>query len=958
MHSPINDYVCMKPIILLILLFLISFPLQAQQGIPYVYNYSKNDFNAAGRNWAIATDSQGNIYAGNSNGLLRFNGSEWQLYSLPGNRIVRSVFCDKDERIYVGSFEEFGFFENNHVGELIYTSLSDSADYVFHNDEIWNIVSYQEKIYFRSFTAYFTFDGKSVKTVSLPFTLVYLASVDDVLYGYLLDQGLCRFDDGDFTLIYPKEQFGNSNIVAFLPFTDEKKLLFSTVNGIFIAEDEKCSLWDNEVNEKLKLAVINRVEMTKDSTYIIGTILDGIYALNKQGHLLWRINTESGLANNTVLALDCDNDNNIWVALDNGISYIRSNSNLRFINSFKQNIGYVYSALVKDGYLYLATNQGLFCSDEKNPLENMQLINKTEGQAWDLSLIDGQLFCGHNEGTFEISGQHATQISSIKGGTTICKGEIHGQEVLVQSTYTYLVIYKRNHANRWVFSHAVQGFMHPVRFIEIDGQGNIWAQHFYKGLYRIKLNPDLLSVAQMTLINLPGSVAKEQSVINLFKIRGRVAFSNNNGFFTYDDLTDSIKPFVYLNDQLAGIKGIRKSIAVNDDQYWLVCPDRFLLVDFNKRGAKVMQEVPFSLLYNDLPDKDENIVVLPDNKYLFCLNNGVAILDNHWETFFPKWERKLRIERIESRHNDNLLLLPLHPNQMPQIRYAYNTLVFHVAFPHSSGDNIKYSYHLEGVDNDWTMPSLQPSKEYARLYPGLFKLHIRATDNLGNVLDTIQYQFEISAPFYASKIAFIVYILTALGSIILTIWLIERRMTKNKQKILQEQQELRRKESEQQEHKIIQLKNEKLETELTYKSKELASSTMSIIRKNEILVEIKEELTEQKMKLGTQYPNKYYEKLVHMIDSNLSSEDDWKIFQTNFDRIHENFFRNLKITYPDLTSTDLKFCAFLRLNLSTKEIAHLMNITIKGVEVGRYRLRKKLGLASEVNLVDFMINFK
>ena len=179
-----------------------------------------------------------------------------------------------------------------------------------------------------------------------------------------------------------------------------------------------------------------------------------------------------------------------------------------------------------------------------------------------------------------------------------------------------------------------------------------------------------------------------------------------------------------------------------------------------------------------------------------------------------------------------------------------------------------------------------------------------------------------------------------------------------KEKIHEEQESIRKKEIEKRERQIIALEKEKLESELTLKSKELAESTMTIIKKNEILVNIKEEVMAQKNILGSQYPNKYYDKLIKLLDENLSSEADWAIFQTNFDRIHENFFRNLLIKYPELTSNDLRFCAYLRLNLSSKDIAHLMNISLKGVEVGRYRIRKKIGIPSSKSLTEFMIEFK
>ncbi|MDP4278801.1 MAG: hypothetical protein Q8914_14345, partial [Bacteroidota bacterium] len=187
---------------------------------------------------------------------------------------------------------------------------------------------------------------------------------------------------------------------------------------------------------------------------------------------------------------------------------------------------------------------------------------------------------------------------------------------------------------------------------------------------------------------------------------------------------------------------------------------------------------------------------------------------------------------------------------------------------------------------------------------------------------------------------------------------IQRSFQIKKEKIRNEQEEIRRKEIEKREQQIIALKNDKLESELTVKSKELAVSTMTIIKKNEMLANIKKEVIDQKKALGSQYPNKYYDKLIRLLDENLSNEEDWAIFQTNFDRIHENFFRNLHTKYPELTSNDLRFCAYLRLNLTSKDIAHLMNISLKGVEVGRYRIRKKIGLPSTKSLSEFMIEFK
>ena len=180
---------------------------------------------------------------------------------------------------------------------------------------------------------------------------------------------------------------------------------------------------------------------------------------------------------------------------------------------------------------------------------------------------------------------------------------------------------------------------------------------------------------------------------------------------------------------------------------------------------------------------------------------------------------------------------------------------------------------------------------------------------------------------------------------------------RKKDRIIRQQQMEHQMANEQQEKRIITLENERLEADLRFKSKELSGVVMTNIAHQEFLQSLKEEI--QRLRLSGQYTRKNLDNLLALVNNNLvADEDNWAMFQANFDRIHENFFRNLKRQYPDLTSGDLRFCALLRLNMPTKEIAKFLNISIRGVDAARYRLRKKFNLASEDSLTDFMINFK
>lgn len=133
---------------------------------------------------------------------------------------------------------------------------------------------------------------------------------------------------------------------------------------------------------------------------------------------------------------------------------------------------------------------------------------------------------------------------------------------------------------------------------------------------------------------------------------------------------------------------------------------------------------------------------------------------------------------------------------------------------------------------------------------------------------------------------------------------------------------------------------------------------MAIIKKNEFLFELKEMLREHKAKLGSRYPDKFYNSALKKINKNISGGDEWKLFETNLENAHEAFIQQLIKAYPELTQSDLRFCTYLRMNLSSKEISSLMKISVRGVENHRYRLRKKFNLTRNVNLNEFILTFE
>jgi len=367
-----------------------------------------------------------------------------------------------------------------------------------------------------------------------------------------------------------------------------------------------------------------------------------------------------------------------------------------------------------------------------------------------------------------------------------------------------------------------------------------------------------------------------------------------------------------------------------------------------QNDVKLIKEFPTSL-FNDplLVEGFENI--LPVNEYtgILCLQNGLAFLDasvtDSTANLIGQYTPAVRSIELQTNCGRSVFL-PLDTNE-PEIKNTFNNVYFRFSFPMLNEFPVSYKYLLEGLDLRWSESATNPEFQFERLPRGDYKLHVKAVDIWGNESQVYTFDFKILPPLLATKLAIIIYMFILIGALLLF------RRWGVKQTRKKEQLRLEKRERE-----IIRLRNDKLRDEVQFKSKELASSTMAIIRKNEFLLDLKNILRKQKNELGSRYPDKYYNYLNNKIDENISSRDDRQIFENNFERAHEQFFHKMKNKYPDLTSSDLQLCAYLRMNLSSKEIAPLLGISIRGVENHRYKLRKKLNLEPEDSLTDVMLS--
>ncbi|MEI6139684.1 MAG: regulator [Mariniphaga sp.] len=910
---------------------------------PVVKNFSKADYLADNQNWSVTSDLAGNVFFANNKGLLEFDGVTWKLYPIPNGNIIRCVSIDKDNRIYTSGYRELGYWERNATGALYYISLTPLAEkYFIPNVEFWDIIPIGNKVYFHSFMQVLVWDGLHISPVQF-------ASFSNSMFC-IDKQIVTDFSDGLYTIEneqlkpYLTGAFFRNKQIRFLFQDNNKKLIIGTASeGIYIYDGRSFEILNPEWNGYFIKNKVNRASLSPNGLLIIGTILDGIIAFDQTGKMVFKLNTQNGLQNNTVLGIAIDKNLNIWQALDRGIDFVTFRGESSYDLHPVRDVGAVYSAVIFKDKFYLGTNQGLYCKKVGDSDMNYTLVPQSQGQVWNCRVINNTLFIGHNNGTYIVKDQGLKKISEISGAFALTPDpKMPG--FLLQSSYSNIVSLDFT-GNEPKWFRNIGNFNDLIQYIEADIYGNIWAGHMHRGIFRLKLSENRDQVVKSVYYG-QDSPFKKDNGIHPFKVEDRMVFTTGDRLFTYDELKDSIVEYRDLNKMLGKYSRAHRIVAAPNHHYWLVTNESIVLFRISDIQTKLIKEYPNKLFNNQIIENFENIVPLSELTAILCLENGYALLNagepGHTS---PIREKNLGLKEFITTNvrgrNDTLS----STQSAYTIRYSRNNAQLKFSFPYFTTDKISFQAYLKGIDLNWRSPVSIPVFKFERLPSGSYTLLVKASDPWGSESKTIEIKLVVLQPWYLTVWAELGYILIIILLLIL-FRLIIIKETRRK--------EVRKREEKEQE--LIRLRNEKLQDEISFKSQELANSTMSIIKKNEFLLDLKRILKVQKGQLESRFPDKYYQQIVTKIDDNISNHDDWKTFDTNFERAHEQFIKKLKAEYPKLTPSDLRLCAYLRMNLSSKEIAPLLGISVRGVENHRYRLRKKMDLDIDVNLSEVMMN--
>ncbi|TNJ42607.1 LuxR family transcriptional regulator [Tamlana fucoidanivorans] len=919
----------------------LTLPLQAQEHPP-IKIYHPKDYGAETQNWGISQSKDKFIYVANNKGLLEFNGSVWSLYPSPNESIMRSVNVI-DDIIYTGCNNEFGFWKKNKFNKLEYTSLSNQLNINFHEDEeFWNIIHLDHHILFQSLKRIYIVNKKNntYNTIESDDIIYKVFVVNSTIYFQKTKNGIYKIENGKAILISDDKIIKNSRLVNIFKM-DESLLVQTENNGFYILNNQKLSKWDIPANNTLNNYSVFRSTQLSDGSYILGTRSSGILRMTASGEIDYNINMIDGLGNNTIHWIFEDLDKNIWLALENGINCINIHSPFKIYNDEKGKLGTVYTSKIFKDYLYLGTNQGLFYKPLNKNIA-FKAVTNINAAVWNLVEIDGYLFCGHDGGTSIINDGQSKKINGTLQGTWNIKPIKNNPNLLIQGCYNGLNIIELQNG-QWTFRNKISGFELSSRYFEFY-DNHIFVSHEYKGVFKLKLNNDFTQVE--TVEKVP-NIDKEINS-SLITYNNQLLFSSKEGVFKYnaksnlfekDSLISSLfNKNTFLSGKLIHNKDTKTLWAFSKNTLNYLAPG-------NLSSEPKINTIAFSKLLPKGLTGYENISHISNKSYLIGTSSGFVILD------LDKLKQKpyyLNLNEVVVRNN-NYQSRVINKNENGLFKNTENDITFQYGVPQFQKYlDTEYQYQLKGRYNNWSEWSTNTAVLFENLSFGDYIFKVRA--RIGNELsqNTIQYNFKIERPWALSNLMLSLYALAFILFSFLMHTLYRRYYKKQREQLLKKsarELELKALENQQQ---LMKFRNDKLRQDIDNKNRELGISTMSLIKKNEFLNTIKQELLNTKDLKGIK-------QVIRIIDRNLNNTDDWHTFEEAFNNADKDFLKKIKALHPKLTSNDLRLCAYLRLNLTSKEIAPLLNISPRSVEVKRYRLRKKMDLEHESSLTDYIL---
>ena len=745
----------------------------SEAGLPYLNNYPPAVYDAFSQNWTARLHPNGMVYFGNGDGVLEFDGDQWRVIPVANRTVVRSMDIDEYGTIYAGANRELGYLGPDSLGQLSYISLLDKLSPEDQNFQlVASTVATPKGVYFLTSDRIFRYhnDSMQVWRGKYFYKCVYIGNrllIIDRQEGILTPEG-----DSLKTVLGP-ELLPTVNISQIFPYKKDKLLIGMKDSPWYIFDGETVVPFEAEFPKQMNGHLIVNTEILPDTSYAFAIYGEGLVIGGRDGSVKHIVNKESGLITDLVLGVCRDQQNGLWLGLDNGVARVEVLSHLSNFDERNGLEGPVNDLIRHKGSIYAATGLGvykLFPPKAGDISARFERLSTETIQAFKLLSVGEDLLLASGSGLFLIRNDQLQRLSNFQCGH-LYQSPFFPERVYIGMAQGLGLVEKRG--NNWIVHGKIKGHDYDTRVIYETRPNELWASLHAGGLIRMSLQYEGTGLPTAKIDRFTSDHGLPRGYITPIMVRNKLWFRRNRQLYVFEPLSQTFREDSVLA-RMVGVPSERFSLDFEDEQgnIWLLEKEKD---KWQRKMAILRPDSSYILknIYSKRITQDVDWKLLPEGDSVLWYggtDGAVRVRLLNWEAgdiLFQAFIRRISLQ------GDSLLFAGMDESikQIPEIAFSRNAMRFAFAAPSYDGmEANRYQFFLEGFDEDWSDWTDESKRDYTNLPAGDYRFRVRARNIYQRVSEEDSFDFVILPPWYQSWWAILLY---GLG-IILLIWLIFR----------------------------------------------------------------------------------------------------------------------------------------------------------------------------------------
>jgi signal transduction histidine kinase/DNA-binding response OmpR family regulator len=750
-------------------------PLQQiwQNGLPFITNYTTADYKADLQNWGIIQDNQGLMYFANNSGILQFDGSSWRVIKTPGETAIRSFAKDSNGRIYVGGIGEVGYLEPDTRQGMVFHPLQQQLDSAYRDfGNVWFTYATGNAVYFVCDHYVLRWQEGVFHVTREPkygsFGFSWL--LRDKLYVDVTGHGLMAMEGDSLRVVKGGRDFLNRTVMGLLPMGKDRMIALTVDRHLLEYDGNGLMPFGDGKEMPLKDAAYNSIQLS-NGDYALATTGSGIYIMDKNGVVTTNITKLEGLSSDAVYAVYQDAEGDIWLATDNGISRVETNSPLRVLNTYHGVDENPFDIEFFNNRLYITNSKGLFQLTEDRGAGllshvSFKKITGIDNITLGCHQLGDELLISSYDGLFTLDKNNKVKtIVKITIAEMESPSDPGQRHILFDMPFHGIWELYRTPEGEWKRRRGRLSIPEEAYSFARAANDNLFIYTHGNGVYEINWKEagkeHRLSDPYTLVHHNPGNGLASLNVKAMGKIGRKVYISAVNTVQSYNEATHAFETDPVITGKIRQYQGawVNEFVTGAGQQYWLSVYENFDSHIF-KGNKESLEELAVSGRFSDvlttkIYDSKKGIVLFGSNKSIVLYDERKpAVNENTFKTLI----RSVAVSQ-------DSVIYAGHFNagaENTEIEIPYNShdLRFHFSLPsYDLSAHTTYQHHLEGFSDEWSSWSTDVTVDFTNLTEGSYVFHVRGKNVYGQVSEEDLFAFVVLPPWYRTWWAYSFYVL-------------------------------------------------------------------------------------------------------------------------------------------------------------------------------------------------------